>query len=151
LPIDLQPLEAQGVFGHGLAQLRYPHHRRILVVSIHEVIGRRSTNDLGSFVVWEALSQIDRLMLAGQRRHHFEDRRAETRHHRIRVLHAFSLIDQKMCRKLPYFSQLGQFDGTILLGCNCRLGTVFGMISASKLETGCWYSTGVCVWGAPSQ
>jgi hypothetical protein len=80
LPVDLQPLEPPGVFGDGLAQLGKAHHRRILVVAVHQIVGRRGPYGIRSLVVGKALAEVDRLMLAGKCRHHLENRRSEAGH-----------------------------------------------------------------------
>jgi hypothetical protein len=87
LPVDVQPLEAPGVLGDRLAQLGQAHHRRVLIVPLQQIVRRRPTHRLGPLVVGKALAEVDRLMLAGERRHHLEDRGAEAGHQEICRFH----------------------------------------------------------------
>ena len=88
LPVDIQPLEAPGVVGDGLAELRNPHHRRILVVTVQQIVRSRRPHLFRPLVVGKALPEIHRLVLAGERRHDFEDCRAQAGHRGVCGFHA---------------------------------------------------------------
>ena len=87
-PVDLEAVETLAVLGHGLAQLGHPHHRRILVGGVLQGIVRRLAHVVGPVAVGKALSQIDRLVLDGQPRHHLEDGGAVTGKNAVGRFHA---------------------------------------------------------------
>ena len=62
------------MFGDRRAQFGQAHHRGILIVAVQHRIRRLAAHVLGAGIVGKALSEIDRLLLAGERRHHLENR-----------------------------------------------------------------------------
>ena len=74
-----RPYSASILARHRLAQRRHAGHRRVLVQArahrgVHRVEQRRVAVEVG-----EALAEVDRAVLGGQRRHHGEDGGADLR------------------------------------------------------------------------
>ena len=75
------------------AQLRQPHHGRILIPTLDHGVGRLAAHVLGTRIVGKALPEIDRAGLAGELGHHLEDggrQIGEDRVHR-RSRHSFAV------------------------------------------------------------
>jgi len=73
LGIEIEPLPVPVMRRDRRAQLRQPHHGRILVPALHDRLGGLAAHVLGAGIVGEALAEIDGPGLARQARHHFED------------------------------------------------------------------------------
>ena len=78
LGVEFEPLVAPVVRGDRGAQFRQAEHRRILVPAVDDRLGRLRAHVGGAGIVGEALAEIDRVALARQPRHHFEDADAES-------------------------------------------------------------------------
>ncbi len=87
LPVGLEAIEAPIVVGHGPAQLRHAHHRRVLVGEASGGVVEGLEHGHGPFLVGEPLAEIDGLMLDGEPRHDLEDGRAERRKGAVERLH----------------------------------------------------------------
>ena len=87
LPVDVEAVEARIVPRHRLAQLGNAEHRRVLVGTIFEGLGRDRAHVGGPIAVGEALAEVDRSMLGAELREDLEDRRPLTGEDRVRFLH----------------------------------------------------------------
>ena len=70
---DVEALVAAVMIGDGLPELGQAAHRRILVRSGQQSLGGPGDDILGPAEIGKALTQIDRPMLDGERRHAGED------------------------------------------------------------------------------
>jgi hypothetical protein len=71
--------------GNSAAQLGLAGHWRVLVRAVPQHLGRRLADGQRAVFVGEALAEIYRTVLGGERRHHGEDRGAERAEHRIGI------------------------------------------------------------------
>ena len=112
--IEFEPLVALIVRGDRRAQLRQAEHRRILVPAVNHRLGRLGAYVGGPGIVGEALAEIDRLALARQARHDFEDADAEPGEKGVHdqplvTVRAFSA--QRPASGIARTSRLAAFDG----------------------------------------
>ncbi len=70
LPVEIEPVMAPIVPGHRLPQRRQSLHRRVLVGTGEAGGGGRLAHGDGAVFVREALAEVDRAVLAGERAHH---------------------------------------------------------------------------------
>ena len=90
-PVDLEAVEAAVGGGDRLAQFRHAGHRRILVAAVLQRVGGGLHHVVRAVGVGEALAEIDRVVLDRQRRHHGEDRGADTGQQGVGGLHLATL------------------------------------------------------------
>ena len=88
--VDLEPVEAAVGGGDGVPQFGHAGHRRILVAAVEQRVGGGAEHVLRPVGVGEALAEVDRAVLDGERRHDGEDGGADTGQQLVRGLHSAS-------------------------------------------------------------
>ena len=78
LPVDVEPVEAFVMCRDRLAQVRHPHHRRVLIGPVIQGVVGRLPHVVGSVAVRKALAEIDAFMFDGQAGHDLEHSRPVT-------------------------------------------------------------------------
>ena len=81
--VDVDALEALVVRGDGRAQFRQAHHRRILIVAVHQRLGGLAPDILRTRAVGETLAEIDGPLFPREGRHDLEDRGGQVGENRI--------------------------------------------------------------------
>ena len=70
-----------------LPQFRNAHHRRVLVVAVHDRFRRCAANVFGTRIVWKTLAEIDGVVVARELRHRLEDGHGKIRKHLVHGRH----------------------------------------------------------------
>ncbi|OIQ73287.1 hypothetical protein GALL_450750 [mine drainage metagenome] len=73
--------------GNGLPQFRNTHHRRVLVVTVHDRVRGGAADILRPRVVGQTLTEIDRVVVARKLRHCLEDRDGQIRKYLVHGSH----------------------------------------------------------------